>query len=271
MARADCPLCSGTGWKLVPHPQRSGEGAGQLAVRCECTLTNRTSRALSAARIPPRYEPCDFENFDVDVYAGEQGGDAWDQSLKQVRLVTQTFTRDYPVSADAGLLLMGPCGVGKTHLAVAALKEIVLRGHSGVFYDYRELLKEIQSSYDPEAQTTEMQILDPVLTVDLLLLDDLGASKPSAWALETVGMILNARYNSRRLTLITTNYLDTTPGVTEIPRQPSGQPVSFQREESLADRVGQRIRSRLYEMCRTVEIQARDYRSEVRQAGRFRA
>jgi DNA replication protein DnaC len=166
---------------------------------------------------------------------------------------------------------MGPCGAGKTHLAVAALKQLVLRGHEGLFYDYRELLKEIQASYNPDNQTTEMGVLEPVLTTELLLLDDLGASKPSAWALETVGHILNTRYNERRVTLLTTNYLDSTVAQTEALRLPSGQGVAPAREDTLADRVGQRIRSRLYEMCRTVEIVAPDYRKEIRQAGRVRS
>jgi DNA replication protein DnaC len=173
------------------------------------------------------------------------------------------------------LLLMGPCGAGKTHLAVAALRQIVLRGHTGLFYDYRELLKEIQGSYNPESQTSELGVLEPVLTADVLLLDDLGASKPSPWALETVGHILNSRYNERRITLLTTNYLDTT-GPTPMPASrrpqlPSGQAVSAAREDSLTDRLGMRIRSRLYEMCRTIELFAPDYRREVRQAGRVRS
>ena len=112
---------------------------------------------------------------------------------------------------------MGPCGVGKTHLAVAALRQIVLRGHTGLFYDYRELLKEIQDSYNSENQATEMGVLEPVLTAEVLLLDDLGASKPSPWALETVGHILNSRYNDKRITLVTTNYLDTGPATPTAP------------------------------------------------------
>ena len=250
---------------MVPAEASSG-----VAVRCDCAEGDRVAQVLSRARIPRRYEHCDFENFETDVYESEPEGKAWDRSLALAKLVVESFSRDYPVGADSGLLLMGPSGVGKTHLAVAALKQLVLRGHDGLFYDYRELLKEIQASYNPESQTTELAVLEPVLTAELLLLDDLGASKPSAWALEIVGHILNTRYNDKRVTLLTTNYLDSV-ATASTARLPSGQPVAAFREDTLADRVGQRIRSRLYEMCRTVEIAAPDYRKEIRQAGRVRS
>ena len=119
---------------------------------------------------------------------------------------------NFPVGSEHGLLLMGPCGVGKTHLAVSAMKSIVLRGHSGLFYDYRELLKAIQDSYNPESQATEMSVLEPVLKTEILVLDDVGSSKPSLWALETVGHVLNTRYNEKRVTLLTTNFLDSDAG-----------------------------------------------------------
>ena len=112
-------------------------------------------------------------------------------------------------------------GVGKTHLVVSALKTIVLRGHSGLFYDYRELLKAIQDSYNPENQVTEMSVLEPVLKAEILVLDDVGSSKPSLWALETVGHILNTRYNEKRVTLLTTNFLDSDAAIAN-PPSPSG-------------------------------------------------
>jgi DNA replication protein DnaC len=201
---------------------------------------------------------------------------AWNRSLAQAKLMVQRFADEFPVGSEHGLLLMGPCGVGKTHLAVSAMKSIVLRGHSGLFYDYRELLKAIQDSYNPESQATEMSVLEPVLKAEILVLDDVGSSKPSLWALETVGHVLNTRYNEKRVTLLTTNFLDSdaggaagnSAGAAPTPRVAGTRAPTI--EDSLTERVGKRIRSRLYEMCRTVEINAADYRKEIRHAGPFR-
>lgn len=248
------------------------------AVPCDCTHGDRTERALAKARVPERYRHCDFLNYETDnEHEGPSRAevDAWNRSLAQAKLVVERFAQEFsPVremQSEQGLLLMGPCGVGKTHLVVAALKEIVLRGHSGLFYDYRELLKEIQDSYNPESQSTEMGVLEPVLKTEVLVLDDLGASKPSPWALETVGHILNSRYNEKRVTLLTTNYLDADSTATSF--NPSRTPGTRtpMAEDSLTDRIGKRIRSRLYEMCRTVEVYAPDYRKEIRNISRGRA
>jgi DNA replication protein DnaC len=140
------------------------------------------------------------------------------------------------------------------------------RGHEARFYDYRELLKELQASYDPDHPVSEMGVLVPVLRAEVLLIDDIGASKPSPWALDTIGHILNKRYNDKRPTLLTTNYLDPTEGEPAVLPMPSGQKIAALREETLVDRLGQRVRSRLYEMCRKVEISAPDWRIEIRRS-----
>ncbi len=290
MARTDCAKCGGTGWRTVEVAAGArGAAAAKQAVLCDCAGDDRLERLLAAARIPKRYQDCDFTGFDTNHYDLQENGPnapVYNQSLQQAKTIVTAFAREYPNVEESGLLLIGGCGVGKTHLAVAVLKGLIGRGHSALFCDYRELLKQIQASYNPDRQATEMEVLEPVLTAELLLLDDLGSSKPSPWALETVGHILNTRYNEKRITLITTNYLDTVPGK-DSPvdifaerakrsgrsaehRFPSGQPAPEYREESLSQRIGERIRSRLYEMCRTVEIYAPDYRKEIRQAGRLR-
>jgi DNA replication protein DnaC len=302
MARADCPTCGGSGWKLVERttagaqavpteqsslPSTAGGGSGEpkmvWAVPCDCTAGDRSERVFVRARVPERYRHCDFENYDTDLY--EHGSaKAWNDSIKQAKMIVQRFSDEYmpptpETGFEQGLLLMGPCGVGKTHLAVAALKQIVSRGHSGVFYDYRELLKQIQDSYNAESQSTEMVVLEPVLKTEVLVLDDVGSSKPSAWALETVGHILNTRYNERRVTLLTSNFLDADSSANAAAQRsayqsahPSGHQSGLGRapltEDTLSERVGTRIRSRLYEMCRTVEIFAPDYRKEIRNISR---
>ena len=255
----NCPLCRGTGWKMVPR----SEGAGSVAVACDCGLEDRAARVMDRARIPARYEHCDFESYSTDVGATPQQT----QSLQQAKLLAQAFVNNYPGASEKGLLFMGKCGVGKTHLAVAALKELIRRGHNGLFCDYRELLKEIQASYNPASESTEMSILDPIRNAEILVLDDLGASKPSAWVLDIIGLVLNARYNERRVTLLTTNYADEIASSEPPATLPGGQRMII-RDDTLADRIGARMRSRLYEMCRTVEILAPDFRREVRQSSR---
>jgi DNA replication protein DnaC len=242
------------------------------AVPCDCVAEDRSTRVLERARLPERYRHCDFENYETDNefdFGTREQQQAWNRSLMQAKVVVERFAAEFPLGADHGLLLMGTCGVGKTHLAIAALKQIVLRGHAGIFYDYRELLKAIQESYSEESQFSEMDVLEPVLQSELLVLDDVGSSKPSLWALETVGYILNTRYNESRPTLLTTNFLDTEgSGAMPAPSPRASGMRAPAIEDSLTDRIGRRIRSRLYEMCRTVEVTAPDYRKEIRNISR---
>lgn len=263
MAREDCPLCKGTGYKLLPRPDGT---PGKMALPCDCGVGERADKVMERARIPKRYEHCDFESYVTDLADGKTWTPQHVQSLKQAKMLVEAFVRDC-ATAEKGLLLMGPSGVGKTHLAVATLKELIHRGHAGLFCDYRELLKEIQASYNPASESTEMSVLEPVRNVEILVLDDLGASKPSAWVLDIIGLVLNSRYNERKITILTTNYFDETPAVEQPARLPGGQRISV-KEDTLADRIGARMRSRLYEMCRDVVVFAPDFRREVRKAGR---
>jgi DNA replication protein DnaC len=122
-----------------------------------------------------------------------------------------------------------------------------------------------------------MKILEPVLSTEVLVLDDLGCIKPSDWVRDTVGYILNERYVQRsrdlthpRCTIITTNYFD---DMEQKEINSPGRKTSIVTEDALWNRIGERMRSRLYEMCRTVKIErgTPDFRLQVRQAGRARA
>lgn len=112
-------------------------------------------------------------------------------------------------------------------------------------------MREIQASWNSVSQTSELEVLRPVLEARVLVLDELGANKPTEWVRDTIAHIINCRYNDKKLTIFTSNYLDTPPK---------------QGEESLTDRIGTRLRSRLFEMCREVEIRGVDFRKEIKKA-----
>jgi DNA replication protein DnaC len=240
-----CPICGGTGWKAVDF------GNDKRVTRCVCAAKYRVERLLTQAHIPPRYEDCELSTY---ITEGAQRG------VAPAKITATKFVEQYPLD-KTGLLLIGPSGVGKTHLAVAIVKYLV--AHKTIpclFCDYRDLLKQIQNSYNPSVQTTELELLQPVFQTEVLVLDDLGAVKPTEWVWDTVSVILNTRYNENRTTIITTNFQDGPAAAVSGPRGAS-------REETLGDRIGERMRSRLSEMCRSVNLAAPDFRQNFRSAG----
>jgi len=150
--------------------------------------------------------------------------------------------------------------VGKTHLAVAIIRELI--GKKNVpcsFYDFREVIRDIQSSFTPDSNLSEAEILAPVFDVGVLVLDELGAKRPTAWVEETVFYIINQRYNQKRPTIFTSNYLDTDD------EEDRRDEMYKKKDDSFVSRIGYRLRSRLYEMCKVVDMQGDDYRKLVKQ------
>jgi DNA replication protein DnaC len=223
-----CPLCDDTGWKPID------DHGVRRVVRCDCWRDRIVHDRLGDANIPKRYLHCTFDNFT-----------AYNESLEQAVAKARHVADSFPVSR--GLLFEGQPGVGKTHLAVAVLKQVIeTAGVRGLFYDTRDLLRVIRSTYDPSIRTTELEVLRPVMTADLLVLDDLGAEKTSEWVEETMNLIVNTRYNERRLTVFTSNYQDF--------------PEELAEPNSLIFRIGHRMRSRLHEMCEFLQMDGADYR-----------
>ena len=238
-----CPLCDGTGWRPIEADPASAsssaarpESGTRRVVRCECWRENLGQQRLAEANIPTRYKHCTLANFE-----------AYNESLDRAASHARRLAEGFP-AVSRGLFFEGQPGVGKTHLAVAVLKQVIqTTGARGLFYDTRDLLRVIRSTYDAAIRATEFDVLRPVMIADLLVLDDIGAEKTSEWVEETMNLIVNTRYNERRLTLFTSNYPDI-PDVTD--------------PNALVFRIGHRMRSRLHEMCEFLEMDAADYREK---------
>jgi DNA replication protein DnaC len=219
-----CQICFGSGMEIV-----KGKGART----CQCQKRADRSNLLEKAKLPRRYLSCHFNSYKPT-----------DRSQEIALKFAMQFNHDFP-AVERGILLSGPVGVGKTHLAVSILMGLSERGFNCLFYEFGSLLKEIQDSYNPSTKSSELGVLAPVLNAEVLVLDELGASKPTDWVRDTMAHIINSRYNENRVTIFTTNYLD-------VQSKPT--------DETLEDRIGVRLRSRLYEMCRTIEVTGQDYR-----------
>ena len=254
-----CPLCDGTGWKTVPSAGNCGGSANDRRVtRCDCRLQSRGKSLLAGARIPRRYEHCELSDYDADFPGAHP-------SLAIACMTASRFVDEYDPHDGTGLLLIGTIGTGKTHLAVGIVKELIRRrGISCLFYDYRELLKEIQNSYNATVQTTELDVLRPVFEADVLVLDELGAVKPSEWVWDMVSLILNSRYNDSRATIITSNLPNLPPGKYKNGLDPKSREAAEQsnQDKTLGDRIGEPMRSRLHEMCRIITLQGPDFRQK---------
>ena len=239
----DCPLCSGTGWRPIEK-----DGLRTVAV-CDCRKSPRDEEWwMDHARIPRRHRRCAFDNFD-----------ALNDHLQMVKIKARGFAENYP-SVKEGLLFLGNPGVGKTHLAVAILKQLMFqKGVEGLFCAYQEMLQRIRDSYNPVSLSTESEVLQPVLNTEVVVIDDLGATRISDWVEDTVTYILNYRYNEKKATILTSNLPDPPDGNRD--GIPAGK---FRVADTLVDRIGVRVRSRLYEMCDVVNIHADDFRKEVR-------
>lgn len=215
-----CPKCHGTGFIITDRG----------AEPCECREEQLYQERLRQARIPQKFLAKSLASFV-----------ARDKTRKSLLLHAQGFIETFNpkvVGETRGLLLKGIIGSGKTHIATAILSEVIKKGYSGLYYNVPELLNALRDTYSRDAEEAEARIIDKAADVELLVLDDLGAESTSGWVRDRLYLIINRRYENLKATIVTTN-LD---------------------EGELRQQVGERIVSRINEMCHTLEFPGEDYR-----------
>lgn len=225
-AEAPCPLCEGAGYVIGDDGARP----------CECLTRRRAGKQLDRARIPPRFLDKTLATFEAKTRQTREIAQA---AHAYVNSFGPNVFQPSPTSRSNGLLFIGVTGSGKTHVAVAILRAVIERGFSGLFCNVVNLLQELRDSFDPDAPQSGFEIMEPVLAVNLLVLDDLGAEAPTGWVRDRLYQIINRRYEENRPIIVTTN---------------------VESLEDLERQVGPRITSRLCEMCQRIEFPNRDWR-----------
>ncbi len=230
----NCDICGGTG-VITTQNER---GYSYLCSCTKCGQIHRNVKKYNYAGIPAKYS----DVLEVDSFKHDNSTD----KQKALKYAKDKFLRSYPYKR--GFLLMGPSGVGKTHLAVGTISELTLKkGVKCLFKDFFLLLTELRQAYSEGR--SENEVMMPLVEAEVLLIDELGKGKSNEWELGILDQLISKRYNSTKKTLITTNYVardyvKNNSLVTEI----------------LENRVGERISSRLHEMCDFYLIEGRDYR-----------
>lgn len=243
-----CPICRGTGLVATSDDFRAPRK------RCICQAVDQRMRMFDRVGIPARHAHSTIASF----------RDA-SQHQTAVKQSVFAYARGFlPGKDNRGLVLFGPVGRGKTHLAVALLRELVLRhGASAKFVEFSHLLADLKSGFD--SGRGPAALIDPLVAVDVLVIDELGKGRNTEFEGTVLDELVSRRYNAMRPIVATTNYA---PGASSGQRVANAAQVQIGAGgmPSLVDRVGDRVYSRLRETCDFVEVRGDDFREHRRRS-----
>ena len=240
-----CTRCGGTG-RLT----RQVDGLAVMG-RCRCQALPDRVALWNAASVPTRHMHNTLESFSAGALA-QQDHEKF-RALPEVARWKEPFSAE---QADRGLVLYGPVGRGKTHLLVGLLRWIIFEHGVGArFIEFSRLLALLKEGYDKGQ--SDRSLMNELATVPVLAIDELGKGRMSDWELVIIDELVSRRYNAMAATLGTTNYQ---PG-DATGDGPPNLAHGVRATQTLGDRVGDRVYSRLCEMCDFVEVGGKDFRT----------
>jgi DNA replication protein DnaC len=177
-------------------------------------------------------------------------------STNVVRRVSPFLAEYKPGQMNPGLILHGDVGRGKTHLMAAIVRSLMLtHGISARFVEFSHLLADLKSNFGRGEGAAAL--IEPLVKVDILAIDELGKGRNTEFEGTVLDELVSRRYNAGRTIIATTNYAPGNPQGVATPEFTTG------KRPALIDRVGDRVYSRLLEMCHLVHIDGGDYRQKI--------
>jgi len=232
LTQVTCGICNDSGWEKT---EKEGK---EFLRKCKCQGLNSFVRRCRAANIPDLFIGAKLNDFQLKGHT---------EHLKPVIRDMKNFVSQYP-GVQEGIILHGVVGIGKTRILASIASEIIKKGHSlDVFYiDWNDIFRDLDARDSNNFRDYPVinELLNRMKNASLLLIDELGSVELNQWIHNNIYHVLNYRYNIKKITLFATNYFDETDG----------------ERPTLTQRIGDRVRSRIYEMAKPYHMNGLDYR-----------